>query len=157
MIIFHDQLTAVNQMSPGLFCQIGMFKVRSIVPSRRKDHGMTARITVIHGGTKKFTVIPVILNGMLTESLGWTSAAEFPRDHGIGCAGRHPQVVLQNEPAAIFCLYQIDTGNMAVNSFAGHHTLALCQISAARIDKFFGNYFIPNNLFFSVNIFYKKI
>ena len=129
-----------------------MLKVCRIVPPRGEDDIDASPIHVIHDFLEHRPIIAVILHSISPECIGTAISAKGTGNQGIGCAGRNPQIVLQDIPNAVLSQNEVDAGNMAINGFRRLDALAFCQISRRTIDEFLRNDSIAKDLLLSVNI-----
>ena len=116
-LVLYKQVAAFCQHGPGLFRQIGVFKVGCVVTARRKNYVNAAGVHVIHGPFQQGTILTVVPDMVAFKSFRTAATAQGPRNQRIGSAGRNPQVIFQNIPFVVLTFYQVDAGNMAVHIF----------------------------------------
>ena len=73
--VFHEQVAALSQHSPRLFCQIGMLEVGGVVPAGGEDDIDASRVDMVHGVLQELAVVPVVQNPVLLEGGGAAAAA----------------------------------------------------------------------------------
>ena len=134
-----------------------MLKVSGIEAARGQDDGIAVTADIIHGLSQQLRVVSIILDVIIDKGLGTASAADIPCNHGIGGAGRNPEIVLQDVPDTVLSLDQINTGNMGVDSLRRGNSFAFYGITGGCVDKLLRDDFILYDFFLPINIIQKEI
>ncbi len=150
--VFADQIAAGGQHRPGALGQIGVLEEGRVIPARGQDHVDAAGVHVVHDAFQHLGIVPVVDDAVVEERRRGALALELPGDHGVGGAGGHPQVVLQNVPAIVLGLDQVDAGNVAVDSLGRHYAITGRQKAFGGVDEFLRNDAVLQNLLFPVDV-----
>ena len=118
---------------------------------------MSACIHIIHGFTQKLSIIVVVHELRVLEGFRRTFSAEVSCNHGIGCAGRNPEIVLQNIPLLILALHQVNSRDVGIDSLWRQDAFALCHITGGSKDEILRYYPVLYDFLFRINILQKQI
>ena len=134
-----------------------MLEVGRVVTPGRQDHADAGRADVVHRLAQHVGVVAVVHHLILAERLRADAAAQLPRDERIARAGGNAQVVLQDVPAPVLRLYQVDAGDVAVDARGRGHALALGQVALAGVEKLLREHAVRNDALLAVDVFQKQI
>ena len=134
-----------------------MFKIGGVISSRSHDHRYSSCIYPVESLLQQVCIVSIVYDLIVAEGFWRYPAADFPGDHGVGSAGRNPEIILQNVPLSIFAKHQINSRNMTVDSLGRADPLTFRKIAGRNKYKLLRNYLILYDLFFSIYILQKKV
>ena len=157
LVVLHVKILIGGQRAARALGEVAVLEVRRIVAPRRQDHADARRADIVHRLAQHVGVVAVIHHAVVPEGLRADASAQLAGDQRIARAGGNAQVVLQDVPALVLRLHEVDARDVAVNARGRGHALALRQVALAGVEEFLREHAVRYDVLVRVDVLQEQI